>query len=82
MAETALIREHDQVVVIEDLRELPVRAGEMGTVVYTYPSRKFYEVEFVNLAGASIGVATLEDCEIRPVRKVEIEHTILLTTSP
>ena len=72
------MQEHDQVVVVEDLRELPVRAGDIGTVVYVYPAQKAYEVEFVSLTGQTVGVATLAAGKIRAIHEGEIAHARLM----
>lgn len=72
------MQEHDQVVVVEDLRELPVRAGDIGTVVYVYPAQAAYEVEFVSLTGQAVGVATLTAGKIRAIHEGEIAHARLM----
>ena len=72
------MQEHDQVVVVEDLHELPVRAGDIGTVVHVYPAQQAYEVEFVSLTGQTVGVATLAAAKIRAIHEGEIAHARLL----
>lgn len=72
------MQEHDQVVVVEDLKDLPVRAGDIGTVVHVYPSNKAYEVEFVSLTGQTVGLATLASDKIRAIHEGEIAHARLL----
>jgi hypothetical protein len=73
--------ELDQVVIVEDLRELPIRAGDIGTVVGVYLSNKAYEVEFVSLTGQTVGVATLPADKVRVIHEGEIAHARLLVTS-
>lgn len=72
------MQELDQVVVLEDLKEMPVRAGDIGTIVGIYQSNKAYEVEFVSLTGQTIGVATLAANKIRAIHEGEIAHARLL----
>ena len=72
------MQERDQVVVVEDLRNLSVRAGDIGTVVHVYPARQAYEVEFVFLTRRAIGVVTLEAGKIRAICEGEIAHARLL----
>jgi hypothetical protein len=43
-----MIREHDPVVLLEDLPEHRLVAGNVGTVVYLYDNRPAAEVEFPN----------------------------------
>ena len=78
MTEESCVQERDQVVVVEDLRNLSVRAGDIGTVVHVYPARQAYEVEFVLLTGKVIGVVTLEAGKIRAICEGEIAHARLL----
>jgi hypothetical protein len=73
-----MIREHDQVVVTGDVAELPVRAGDLGTVVHVYRDGQAYEVEFASLSGKTIGVATLEAAHIREIGEGEIAHARLM----
>ena len=63
--ETALLKEHDLVVVTEDLPELAVRCGDIGTVVHIYCDNAAFEVEFVSSTGQTIGTATLPASKIR-----------------
>ena len=72
------MQERDQVVVVEDLRNLSGRAGDIGTVVHVYPARQACEVEFVSLTGKAIGVVTLEAGKIRAICEGEIAHARLL----
>lgn len=72
------MEEHDQVVVIEDLAELPVRAGDIGTIVHRYPAHKGYEVEFISLTGQTVGVVTLRANQVRAIHEGEIAHARLL----
>ena len=72
------MEELDQVVVLEDLEDLPVRAGDVGTVVGVYPPNQAYEVEFVSLTGQTIGVATLAADKVRAIHDGEIANARLL----
>lgn len=69
-----MIREHDQVVLTEDLPELGLQAGDVGVVIHVYPAREAYEVEFLTLDGETAGIATLSSSRVRAVRKGEIAH--------
>lgn len=69
-----MIREHDQVVVTEDLSDLPVRSGDIGTVVHVYRAGEAFEVEFISLSGRTVGVATLRSSQLREFHEGEIAH--------
>jgi hypothetical protein len=45
------IREHDAVVLLNDLSGTQFVAGDTGVVVYAYDNAPAYEVEFANPAG-------------------------------
>ena len=73
-----MISEHDQVVVLEDPVELPVRAGDVGTVVHVYEAAKAFEVEFVSLNGKTIGTATMTSGKVRASLEGEIAYARLI----
>lgn len=55
------IREHDSVVLLRDLPDENLVAGETGVVVYLYDNGHAYEVQFPNPAGTPrYLVATIE----------------------
>lgn len=68
------MREHDQIVLTEDLPELGLQAGDVGVIVHVYPASEAYEVEFLTLDGETAGIATLPSGKVRAVRKGEIAH--------
>ena len=45
------IREHDAVVLLRDLPDSPLVAGDSGVVVYQYADAAAFEVEFANPGG-------------------------------
>lgn len=69
-----MIREHDQVVLTENLPDLALEAGDVGVVVHVYRRGEAYEVEFLTLEGETAGIATLPAGQVRAVRKGEIAH--------
>jgi hypothetical protein len=60
-------RELEPVVLIRDLPEAGLRAGDMGAVVHVYGPQAL-EVEFVTAAGRTQAVLTLNPEDVRPVR--------------
>ena len=72
------MKEHERVVLTEDLPEAKLTAGDVGTVVHVYSDGEAFEVEFMALDGETIAVVTLERHRIRPVQHREIPHVRLV----
>ena len=68
-----MIREHEHIVLTDDLPDDGIKAGKVGTVVHIYPRRAAYEVEFFSPAGNTVAVATVERNQARPAAPDEIE---------
>lgn len=66
-----MIREHDTVVLTDDLPELGLKRGDLGTVVLLHGSGG-YEVEFMALGGETLAVVSLESRQVPPVGRREI----------
>lgn len=69
-----MIKEHDCVVLTEDLAEDGLKAGDIGTVVHIHRNSAGYEVEFMTLAGETITVVTLLTSQVRPLARHDIAH--------
>lgn len=69
-----MIKEHDFVVLTEDLPNESLKAGDIGTVVNVHDNSAGYELEFMTLAGETIAVVTLMASQVRPAAKREIPH--------
>ena len=69
-----MIREHDSVVLKEDLSDEGLKAGDIGTVVHIHRDGEGYEVEFMTLVGDTIAVASLLSNQVRPVTRQDIAH--------
>jgi hypothetical protein len=67
--------EHERVVLVEDVPEARLRAGDVGTIVHVYRDDAAYEVEFVTLAGVTEAVVTLAATEVRAVGPSELTHS-------
>jgi hypothetical protein len=76
-----MIREHDRVVLKDDLGEADLVAGDVGTVVHVYRGRKAFEVEFVSLGGRTAAVVTVAAARVRAVRRNEIAHARTLAVA-
>ncbi len=69
-----MIREHDQIVLTEDLPEFALEAGDVGVVVHVHRNGEAYEVEFLTLTGDTTALSTLRAQQVRAVRNREIPH--------
>lgn len=69
-----MIKEHDRIVLADDVSSEGLVAGDVGTVVHVYRDGEAYEVEFTTLEGKTAAVVTLESAKVRPIGKREITH--------
>ncbi len=61
------VRELDTVVLLRDLPDVGLRAGDMGAIVHLY-SPDAFEVEFVARSGHTVALRTLSTSDVRPAR--------------
>ena len=76
-----MIKEHDCVVLTQDLSDAGLKAGDIGTVVHVHQAGAGYEVEFMTLAGETVTVATLLPSQIRAISRRDIAHVSELQTA-
>ena len=69
-----MIKEHDRVVLLKDVPEEGLRAGDVGTVVHIYRHGEAFEVEFVTLDGRTVAIVTLPASHVRTVSSRDITH--------
>ncbi len=69
-----MIREHDCIVLTQDLPSESLKAGDVGTVVHIHKSAAAYEVEFMTLTGQTLAVATVLPTQLRPVNARDVSH--------
>lgn len=69
-----MIAELDPVILLVDLPDFGLEAGDMGTVVLVHDGGRGYEVEFVALDGTTIAVTSLAADEVRAAGAGEIAH--------
>ena len=67
-----MIQELDSVVLTEDISDLRLAKGDIGTVVLVHNNGEGYEVEFMTLSGDTVAVTTLFSQQIRMIREMEI----------
>ena len=69
-----MIKEHECVVLTEDLPAEGLKTGDIGTVVHIHQEGAGYEVEFMTLAGETIAVTTLLAAQVRPLARRDMAH--------
>lgn len=69
-----MIKEHDCVVLLTDVPDDGLKAGDIGTVVHVHEGGAGYEVEFMTLTGETITVTTLMASQARPIRRHDVAH--------
>ena len=69
-----MTKEHDCIVLTQDLPEEGLQAGDVGTVVHIHRGGAAYEVEFVTLTGQTVAVTTVLAAQFRPVGRQDIAH--------
>lgn len=75
-----MIREHDCVVLTQDLPDEGLQTGDIGTVVHIHQEGAGYEVELMTLAGETVTIATLLPPQVRLIAKRDIAHVRELQT--
>jgi predicted component of viral defense system (DUF524 family) len=78
---TAIVKEHDRVVLTADLPAEGMEVGDVGTVVHVYRDGLALEVEFVALDGHTAAVVTVPAGSVRPVARDEIPHARALASA-
>jgi hypothetical protein len=69
-----MIKEHDCIVLTQDLPDDGLQAGDVGTVVHVHRDAAAYEVEFITLTGETVAVATVLPFQLRPVGQRDLTH--------
>ena len=69
-----MIKEHDCIVLTQDLPDDGLQAGDVGTVVHVHRGGTAYEVEFITLTGETVAVATVLPFQLRPVGQRDLTH--------
>ncbi len=69
-----ILKEHERVVLTEDLPTDGLRLGDVGVVVHAAADAQSYAVEFIALDGHTIDVIPLAAAQIRPIHEQEIAN--------
>lgn len=73
-----MIKEHDRVILTNDLSAEGLKAGDVGTVIHVHRGGEAFEVEFLTLHGETAAVATVPAAHIRPVTQRDMTHARLI----
>lgn len=68
-----------RIVLLQDLPENSLKAGDIGTVVHIHKGGTGYEVEFMTLAGETVAIVTLSPTQLRPISRHDLAHVRELT---
>lgn len=69
-----MLHEHSQVVLNKALPHLGLEPGDIGRVVHVYNNGEAYEIEFVTMAGMTIGLETLLAADLKALSATGIAH--------
>jgi hypothetical protein len=67
-----MIEELENVVLLSDVPEKGLKAGDVGTVVLVIQDGAGYVIEFMTLNGETVAVVTLNAMQVRAVQDGEI----------
>jgi hypothetical protein len=69
------IKQHDRVVLTDDLPDSILKNEDVGNVVEIYKNGEAYEVEFFALDGSTVAVETVSAHLVKPVSGRMVLHT-------
>lgn len=67
-----MIKEHEEIVLADDLPKYGLKRGDIGTVVYVHQGGKGFEIEFITLDGETLAIVTVDAGQVRRIQKNEI----------
>ena len=74
-----MFKEHERIVLISDMLEEGLVAGDVGTIVHVHPRREAFVVEFMTLDGNTAAIATVLPSQARLVTDKDITHARNMT---
>ncbi len=74
-----MIEEHERAILLVDLPQHSLQAGDVGIVVHQYRDGAAYEIEFFALDGHTLDVVTVAATHVRPVSRRDVLHVRELT---
>lgn len=76
-----MIKEHQRVILTNDLATEGLKAGDVGTVIHVHRGGEAFEVEFLTLHGETAAIASVDASSIRPVTQSDMTHARLIAQS-
>ena len=74
-----MFKEHERIVLITDILEEGLVAGDVGTIVHIHPRSEAFVVEFMTLGGNTAAIATVLPSQARLVTDKDITHARMMT---
>ena len=74
-----MFKEHERIVLITDILEEGLVAGDVGTIVHIHPRDEAFVVEFMTLDGNTAAIATVLPSQARLVTDKDITHARMMT---
>ena len=74
-----MFKEHERIVLISDILEEGLVAGDVGTIVHIHPGGEAFVVEFMTLDGNTAAIATVLPSQVRLVTDKDITHARNMT---
>lgn len=74
-----MFKEHERIVLITDVLEEGLVAGDVGTIVHIHPRGEAFVVEFLTLNGNMAAIATVLPSQARLVSDKDITHARMMT---
>lgn len=74
-----MFKEHERIVLITDVLEEGLVAGDVGTIVHIHPRGEAFVVEFLTLDGNMAAIATVLPSQVRLVSDKDITHARMMT---
>ena len=69
-----MFKEHERIVLISDILEEGLIAGDVGTIVHVHPREEAFVVEFMTLDGNTAAIATVLPSQARLVTSGGIKN--------
>jgi hypothetical protein len=74
-----MIKEFERAVLLVDLPNNHLKAGDVGIVVDISSNQRVYEIEFFTADGQTLDVVTVEAHQVRPVQHTDMLHVRVLS---
>ena len=71
-----MFKEHDVVVLTDDISgdECELKMGDVGTIIHVHPGDEAFVVEFTNVRGDTLDIATVMGFQMRPISRGDVAH--------